>query len=785
MERADGDEDVDIESDFIIEKDQFTAERVFNVSCEVTERKKWIKQTIDEDVDSDSKEMILKLLESEAAAEALPPSVMSTHRTAEAMKKTSRRQLWSQEDKALFETGIEIYGKSWKDIAELLPHKSTSQVKSYGLQYFKQKRNALSPKKRNLPAAPQFSTADMTKARVLHGETHPLISKAEVHVLEECESDEEVDIMSDGDDSLCSPTKPGFLRASSPSSGGSFNCKNEPNLQPSAVPALSVNSCSNEFRENFTDVESHAANIAIDAVNEAETGVSIPMTEQNTNEATVTSELTQSSQVSDASLTPKLAVRTEEKCNHERKVDSEGGTENQPEVLYYTPAEHRLDYGVLNSNGELVDMPAPSSETEVDRKSISEQEKQVHFEFFESRANKTPERYLRIRNYILDQWLTRKPKYLNKTSIRAGLKQCGDVNCIGRIHAYLEQLGAINFGCSQAVYQRMAMSGSSTTERSASLEQTPINSHRPRKRKTTAKYIGGTTYEHGSDEEIPAPPVKTSRTSTSKGTTLDSFALMACAEFAKFEMVCPYQVVLESAAAAIMDIHAHLCKTEVIGLLGGRYSCEQDTLTVVRAEPCWSKSTSLHCDMDPVSQTQAGEIIRQAGLQVIGWYHSHPTFVANPSQQDIESQGTFQKWFSQGGDHFLGVILSPYNRASKSVNSEIRCFTTAIPPPNHTLSHSSSRLPFKFDYKVQTSDDHNELVDLVPKVSKLLDMYKNYQHTVDLLDTYSSSSELSSLDKMLQSVESYLQTADEKAVDKNLIIEDLRFVLTSYCERMP
>lgn len=245
----------------------------------------------------------------------------------------------------------------------------------------------------------------MTKARVLHGETHPLISKAEVHVLEECESDEEVDIMSDGDDSLCSPTKPGFLRASSPSSDGSFNCKDEPNLQPSAVPALSVSS--NKFREKFTDLGSHASSIAMDAVNKSEIGVSIPMTEQNTNEATVTRELTQTSQVSDASpLTPKLAVHTEEKCNHERKVDSEGGTENQPEVLYYTPAEHRLDYGVLNSNGELVDMPAPSSETEVDRKSISEQEKQVHFEFFESRANKTPERYLRIRNYILDQWYT-------------------------------------------------------------------------------------------------------------------------------------------------------------------------------------------------------------------------------------------------------------------------------------------------------------------------------------------------------------------------------------------
>jgi len=39
------------------------------------------------------------------------------------------------------------------------------------------------------------------------------------------------------------------------------------------------------------------------------------------------------------------------------------------------------------------------------------------------------------------------PSYLNKTSVRPGLKNCGDVNCIGRIHTYLECVGAINYGC--------------------------------------------------------------------------------------------------------------------------------------------------------------------------------------------------------------------------------------------------------------------------------------------------------------------------------------------------
>jgi len=40
-----------------------------------------------------------------------------------------------------------------------------------------------------------------------------------------------------------------------------------------------------------------------------------------------------------------------------------------------------------------------------------------------------------------------KPHYVNKTSVRSGLKSCGDVNSIGRVHAYLECIGAINFAC--------------------------------------------------------------------------------------------------------------------------------------------------------------------------------------------------------------------------------------------------------------------------------------------------------------------------------------------------
>jgi SWIRM domain len=62
---------------------------------------------------------------------------------------------------------------------------------------------------------------------------------------------------------------------------------------------------------------------------------------------------------------------------------------------------------------------------------------------------------LQIRNHILDMWQNSKPIYVSKTQVRAGLRNCGDVNAIGRIHAYLEQIGAINFGCGKLATKRL------------------------------------------------------------------------------------------------------------------------------------------------------------------------------------------------------------------------------------------------------------------------------------------------------------------------------------------
>ncbi|KAL7717012.1 SWIRM domain-containing protein [Entamoeba marina] len=77
---------------------------------------------------------------------------------------------------------------------------------------------------------------------------------------------------------------------------------------------------------------------------------------------------------------------------------------------------------------------------------IQPEEMKENPEFFLGRNTKTPERYMAIRNQIIDMWNESKPTYLSKTQVRAKLKDCGDVNAIGRIHNFLEKVGWINTG---------------------------------------------------------------------------------------------------------------------------------------------------------------------------------------------------------------------------------------------------------------------------------------------------------------------------------------------------
>ena len=59
----------------------------------------------------------------------------------------------------------------------------------------------------------------------------------------------------------------------------------------------------------------------------------------------------------------------------------------------------------------------------------------------------------------------------------------------------------------------------------------------------------------------------------------DPFQLIPCRKFPSASAV-PFEVIVQSDALVVMDTHAHMSTTEVIGLLGGQYSPNIHTLEV-------------------------------------------------------------------------------------------------------------------------------------------------------------------------------------------------------------
>ncbi len=95
--------------------------------------------------------------------------------------------------------------------------------------------------------------------------------------------------------------------------------------------------------------------------------------------------------------------------------------------------------------------------------------------------------------------------------------------------------------------------------------------------------------------------------------------------------------------------------------------------------PCLSTlrddSGSTDVEMDSISFSRTVEWIRSLDLEVVGWYHSHPAFQAEPSVTDIRNQHTHQELFAKDTETpFLGIIVGVHGISPADPRSEINVF---------------------------------------------------------------------------------------------------------------
>lgn len=309
-------------------------------------------------------------------------------------------------------------------------------------------------------------------------------------------------------------------------------------------------------------------------------------------------------------------------------------------------------------------LEVPETELSLDPNSVSNLERFMHSEFFLQRPTKTPERYLKIRNHILAMWTNCKPSYLQKTSARHGLKKCGDVNCISRVHSMLEQIGAINFNCQEVAWVRplrilYKAFQQNIRNKSQSSRSNLIVDKKQRIRNSTnifGAHDANFTIAH--DDSIYNSNSSDSMVHRIKSRTIHrtQFELIKCQQFSK-ENPAPFQVTINLSCLLCLYFHALSSKLEIMGFLGGK--CDSDgKLNLTRYRPCrTSNQTAINCEMCPVSQVEQSCNLIEEGHTILGWFHSHPSFPPIPSRTDLKTQAELQLQFASNNP-FIGFIIS-------------------------------------------------------------------------------------------------------------------------------
>ncbi|TPX44854.1 hypothetical protein SeLEV6574_g04262 [Synchytrium endobioticum] len=430
-----------------------------------------------------------------------------------------------------------------------------------------------------------------------------------------------------------------------------------------------------------------------------------------------------------------------------------------------------------------------------------------------ARGLKTPDRYIRVRSGILSLWASNAERYLTKTCVRRELPNEGDVNAISRVHEFLSTYGWINKGLAKkrgsGGGNNKACPGDESDHETEDAGSGTMSKRKRRVRNHLGEWVDpgdleGRTISHlgdrddGSDEDSKytnfteerrllarnaryfadselekydsnlANRIRTrhSHRHHHANSEYDPFTLIS------FQTPCngilpatsPQHISVSATVLMIMDIHAHLAHTEIIGLLGGSFRPETKTLEITDVIPCNSDSTDIQCEMDPISELHARTILAAKNLVVVGWYHSHPTFEPKPSVRDLENQGAYQTLFrhEDGSEPFVGAIVAPYMPSNASNVSVVTWMAVDERPANSTF-----RLPFVVNpTTVQSSRITDE--DII-KVQQLVNDYKDRKDCVDLAAVYRQTASatcngdtgvavaphVTKLDKVMESITSY------------------------------
>ncbi|CAO3668826.1 unnamed protein product [Umbelopsis vinacea] len=203
----------------------------------------------------------------------------------------------------------------------------------------------------------------------------------------------------------------------------------------------------------------------------------------------------------------------------------------------------------------------------------------------------------------------------------------------------------------------------------------------------------------------------------------------------------PFEMKMHSNVLVAMDFHAHLMTTEVIGFLAGKWNKEERNMVVQAAYPCRSLNTGqndVNVEMDPTSAIDVRQQIEEQNMQVVGWYHSHPTFVPDPSLMDIENQKSYQTQWRD--EQTLEPFVGPYDPKLPGSVSVINWF----------YLDSDRIVPKRLTYDIQ--EDNGITSKESDRMFALLDEYAHSPEKVHFSEFWRQDAQESKLQKLIKSL---------------------------------
>ena len=160
----------------------------------------------------------------------------------------------------------------------------------------------------------------------------------------------------------------------------------------------------------------------------------------------------------------------------------------------------------------------------------------------------------------------------------------------------------------------------------------------------------------------------------------------------------PFTCSFGASALLAADLHAHLERDEIIGFLAGTWDDSLLHIHVQVVFPCRAVATQdgrgdIFVEVDPVSEMEVRSRVEAMELQIVGWYHSHPTFMPNPSLRDIETHANYQTLFFDARSAvapFVGWIVAPFVEGKESEATENGGTTSGRTPQQFHLPGGGS-----------------------------------------------------------------------------------------------